>query len=336
MQGIDTAGKGGVTKHALGPLSPVGVQYTGFKAPSKAELRHDFLWRIRKKLPAPGVLGVFDRSHYEDVLIARVHDLVPESEWDQRYDIINDFEAELVDTGTTVLKIFLNISFDTQRERLLRRLDRDDKHWKFNEGDIDERAYWAQYQVAFDAMLERCNTAHAPWFIVPSDHKKYRNWAVGELLTETMDGLDLRYPQPSLDIAVVARATAATALNAAAASLTVRVRGGCRPEGLRGRTEPMSDQGWGQPQFNQPQGGDGQQQPGYGQPQPPAYGQPQQPGLRPAAATWSTGSRSNLVYGQPQQPVVRAAAATWRTASLSNLFTASRTGRRRAVGRRRA
>ena len=200
MQGIDTAGKGGVTKHALGPLSPVGVQYTGFKAPTKDELRHDFLWRIRKKLPAPGVIGVFDRSHYEDVLIARVHDLVPESEWEKRYEIINDFEAELVEGGTTVLKIFLNISFDTQRERLLARLDRDDKHWKFNVSDIDERAYWAQYQVAFDAMLERCNTEHAPWFIVPSDHKKYRNWAVGELVTETLDGLDLHYPQPSLDI----------------------------------------------------------------------------------------------------------------------------------------
>lgn len=201
MQGIDTAGKGGVTKHALGPLSPVGVQYTGFKAPTKEELRHDFLWRIRKRLPAPGVLGVFDRSHYEDVLIVRVHDLVPADEWEQRYDIINDFEAELVDAGTTVLKVFLNISFDTQRERLLRRLDRDDKHWKFNEDDIDERAYWAQYQVAFDAMLERCNTEHAPWFIVPSDHKKYRNWAVGELVRETLETMDLHYPQPSLDIA---------------------------------------------------------------------------------------------------------------------------------------
>ncbi|MBE7186805.1 PPK2 family polyphosphate kinase [Jatrophihabitans endophyticus] len=200
MQGIDTAGKGGVSKHALGPLSPVGVEYTGFKAPTQAELRHDFLWRIRKRLPAAGVLGVFDRSHYEDVLIVRVHDLVPQEEWEQRYDVINDFEAELVDSGTTVLKIFLNISFDTQRERLLRRLDRDDKHWKFNEGDIDERACWPQYQVAFDAMLERCNTEHAPWFVVPSDHKKYRNWAVGELLRETLEGMDLHYPQPSLDI----------------------------------------------------------------------------------------------------------------------------------------
>jgi PPK2 family polyphosphate:nucleotide phosphotransferase len=200
MQGIDTAGKGGVTKHVFGSVGPIGVEYTGFKAPTKAELRHDFLWRVRKKLPAPGVIGVFDRSHYEDVLIVRVHDLVPASEWEARYDAINEFEQELVAGGTTVLKCFLDISFETQRDRLLARLDNPDKHWKFNVSDLDERARWTDYEVAFEAMLERTNTDHAPWYVVPSDHKKYRNWAIGELLTETLRDLAPEWPRPTLDV----------------------------------------------------------------------------------------------------------------------------------------
>ncbi len=203
LQGIDTAGKGGVTKHVVGVFDPIGVRYTGFKQPTEDELAHDFLWRIRKQLPPPGAVGVFDRSHYEDVLIVRVHDLVPEKEWRARYEVINEFEAELVAGGTTVLKVFLNISYDTQRQRLLRRLDRPDKHWKFNEADLDERALWSEYQSAYSDMLEKCNTAHAPWYIVPSDHKKYRNWAVGELLRETLTELDPQYPDPSLDIAAL-------------------------------------------------------------------------------------------------------------------------------------
>ncbi|WP_375488886.1 PPK2 family polyphosphate kinase [uncultured Jatrophihabitans sp.] len=200
LQGIDTAGKGGVTKHVVGVFDPIGVQYTGFKAPTKTELRHDFLWRIRKQLPIPGTIGVFDRSHYEDVLIVRVHELVPESEWRKRYELINEFEKELVDGGTTVLKCFLNISFDTQRERLIKRLDRPDKHWKFNPDDLTERGFWNEYQLAYSEMLERCNTEYAPWYIVPSDHKKYRNWAIGELLHETLSELDPQYPNPPLDI----------------------------------------------------------------------------------------------------------------------------------------
>ncbi|WP_375475655.1 PPK2 family polyphosphate kinase [uncultured Jatrophihabitans sp.] len=203
LQGIDTAGKGGVTKHVVGALGPIGVQYTGFKAPTKEELRHDFLWRIRKQLPPPGVLGVFDRSHYEDVLIVRVHEMVSAATWRARYDIINDFEAELAGDGMTIIKVFLNISFDTQRERLLRRLDRPDKHWKFNVADLDERALWTEYQTAYSDMLEKCNTAHAPWYIVPSDSKGYRNWAVGEILRETLAELDLSYPDPALDIAAL-------------------------------------------------------------------------------------------------------------------------------------
>jgi polyphosphate kinase 2 (PPK2 family) len=158
------------------------------------------MWRIRKRLPPPGVIGVFDRSHYEDVLVVRVHELVPESVWEARYDIINEFETELVANGTTVLKCFLNLSYDTQRKRLLARLDNPDKHWKFNEADLEERARWDDYQVAFSAMLERCNTPHAPWYVVPSDDKKYRNWAVGELLFETLQELDPQFPRPPLDV----------------------------------------------------------------------------------------------------------------------------------------
>ena len=203
LQGIDTAGKGGVTKHVVGVFDPIGVRYTGFKQPTQEEKQHDFLWRIRKQLPPPGAVGVFDRSHYEDVLVVRVHELVPEKEWQARYDVINEFEAELVASGTTVLKCFLNISYDTQRERLIRRLDRPDKHWKFNEADLEERALWSEYQAAYSDMLEKCNTAHAPWYIVPSDHKKYRNWAVGELLRETLVELDPQYPDPGLDIAAL-------------------------------------------------------------------------------------------------------------------------------------
>lgn len=201
LQGMDTAGKGGVVTHAVGVFGPIGIEYTAFKKPTKEELEHDFLWRIRKRLPRPGMIGVFDRSHYEDVLVVRVHGLVPQAEWEARYDAINAFEQELADGGTTVLKVFLNVSYDTQRERLLRRLDEPEKHWKFNEGDILERARWDDYQAAYGSVLERCSTDAAPWYVVPADHKTYRNWAVAELLRETLTELDPHYPQPDLDVA---------------------------------------------------------------------------------------------------------------------------------------
>jgi PPK2 family polyphosphate:nucleotide phosphotransferase len=203
LQGMDTSGKGGVTEHVVGDFGPIGVQYTAFKKPTDEERAHDFLWRIRSRLPAPGVIGVFDRSHYEDVLIVRVHDLVPEHEWRSRYELINEFERQLVESGTTVLKCFLHIGYETQRKRLLARLDDPDKHWKFNEADIDERRYWSKYQEAYAEALERCNTDHAPWYLVPSDRKKYRNWLVGELLLETLEELDPQYPHPDLDIAAL-------------------------------------------------------------------------------------------------------------------------------------
>lgn len=200
LQGMDTAGKGGTIEHVVGACGPIGVQYTAFKQPTREELRHDFLWRIRKKLPPPGVLGIFDRSHYEDVLVPRVRGIVPQDELDARYDKINNFERQLVAQGTTIIKVLLHLSYDMQRERLLARLDRPEKHWKFNEADIDERALWPRYQEAFQIMLERCDTAHAPWFVVPSDSKSYRNWAVGRLLRETLHDLDPSYPDTALDV----------------------------------------------------------------------------------------------------------------------------------------
>lgn len=196
LQGMDTAGKGGVAKHAIGVFGPIGVQYTAFKRPTADELAHDFLWRIRSRLPEAGVIGVFDRSHYEDVLAVRVHGLVPQPEWEARYDLINAFEAELVAAGTTVVKVFLHVSYD----RLLRRLERPEKHWKFNEADIDERARWDEYQAAYDAVLARCSPPAAPWYVVPADHKRYRDWAVAELLRETLVELHPRYPSPVLDV----------------------------------------------------------------------------------------------------------------------------------------
>lgn len=201
LQGIDTAGKGGVVNHVVGALGPMGVRYSAFKKPTAEEAAHHFLWRVRKRLPAPGIVGVFDRSHYEDVLVPRVHELVPEEVWRRRYDEINAFEEELVQAGTTLIKCFLHISFDVQRERLLARIDDPAKQWKFNPGDLDERALWAQYQAAYEGMLEHCNTAAAPWYVVPSDSKKYRNWAVGRLLLETLVDLDPHYPAGDFDAA---------------------------------------------------------------------------------------------------------------------------------------
>ena len=200
LQGMDTSGKGGVTKHVVSVFEPIGVRYTAFKKPTEEEMQHDFLWRIRKALPGPGIIGVFDRSHYEDVLVPRVHATVGADEVDRRYAEINQFEAELVAAGTTIVKCFLHISYDEQRNRLLSRLDDPTKRWKFNEGDLTERARWSDYVTAYETMLERCNTPAAPWFLVPSDSKKYRNWAIAELLKETLQELDPQYPDPHLDI----------------------------------------------------------------------------------------------------------------------------------------
>jgi len=200
LQGMDTAGKGGVMRHAVALFDPQGVHIKAFGKPTEEELDHDFLWRIRRELPEAGRIGIFDRSHYEDVLIGRVRELAPPEEVERRYDAINEFEAELVESGTTVLKCLLHISADEQKERLLARLDDPTKHWKFNPGDIDERVYWSSYQESYEIAIERTNTEVAPWLVVPSDRKWYRNWAMGQLLLETLEGLELAWPEADFDV----------------------------------------------------------------------------------------------------------------------------------------
>jgi PPK2 family polyphosphate:nucleotide phosphotransferase len=200
LQGMDTSGKGGVIKSVLGAVDPKGTKVASFKAPTPEELSHHFLWRVIPKLPEPGLLGAFDRSHYEDVLIVRVHDLVKPDVWEARYDEINAFEADVAAGGTRIIKLFLHISSQVQRKRLLARLDDPTKYWKFNAGDIDERLHWDEYQEAYSVALERCNTDVAPWYIIPADFKWYRNWAVAQLLLEQLEEMDLAWPPADFDI----------------------------------------------------------------------------------------------------------------------------------------
>jgi PPK2 family polyphosphate:nucleotide phosphotransferase len=200
LQGMDTSGKGGVLRHVIGQVDPQGCEIASFKAPTREELAHDFLWRIRRRLPGPGKLGVFDRSHYEDVLTVRVHDLVPRSTWSRRYGTINRFEAGLAERDVRVVKVFLHISKEEQRQRLLARLDEPTKHWKYNPHDVDERAFWPDYQQAYEAALERCNTGLAPWYRVPADRKWYRNWAVASLLVEQLEDMKLTWPKADYDV----------------------------------------------------------------------------------------------------------------------------------------
>ena len=201
LQGMDTSGKGGVIRHAMGMVDPQGIQLTSFKAPSEEERKHNYLWRIRRALPDPGMIGIFDRSQYEDVLVVRVEQMVPVSEWNKRYDEINAFERKAVEAGTTIIKCFLHVSFDEQKARLAARLQSPDKYWKYNPGDVDARKKWPAYQQAYADALERCNTDVAPWFVIPSDRKWYRNWAVAQLLKEHMVCLDLTWPEATFDVA---------------------------------------------------------------------------------------------------------------------------------------
>ncbi|MET1134201.1 MAG: PPK2 family polyphosphate kinase [Aeromicrobium sp.] len=200
LQGMDTSGKGGTLRHVAGLADPQGLKITAFKAPTEEERRHDFLWRIRPQLPEAGMIGVFDRSHYEDVLIARVRQLAPADEIERRYDKINAFEKEFVDGGGVLLKCVLHISADDQKERLAERLEDPTKYWKYNPRDLDERALWPQYQRAYEIALERCSTEHAPWYVVPAGRKWYRNWAIATMLGETLEELDLDWPPAKFDV----------------------------------------------------------------------------------------------------------------------------------------
>lgn len=199
MQAMDCGGKDGTVKKVVGMVNPQGVHIVGFGPPTALELRHDFLWRIRKAVPGAGLLGVFNRSHYEDVLVVRVRKLVAKREWLSRYSKINDFEAELAADGVTLVKVMLHISYEEQRERLLARLDDPTKHWKYNPDDVDNRKLWPAYQEAYQDALARCSTDLAPWYVVPADRKWYRDWAVANLLLEAMSGLNLRYPAATFD-----------------------------------------------------------------------------------------------------------------------------------------
>ena len=203
LQGMDTSGKDGTVRHLSIGLSLVGAEMTAFAAPTPLELRHDFLWRVHQHTPPRGRIGIFNRSHYEDVLAARVHGLVPEATWRARYEQINHFEQMLMDSGTIIRKCFLHISKDEQKQRLKARLDAPSKIWKFDPGDLTDRDRWPDYQAAYEEALMQCSTKHAPWYIVPADHKWYRNYAVRRLLIETLEGLSLHPPKPLFDPASI-------------------------------------------------------------------------------------------------------------------------------------
>ena len=200
LQGLDTSGKDGTVKHVMGDMNVQGVRVASFKAPSPEELKHDFLWRIRKELPLPGEIVVFNRSHYEDVLITRVKGLVPADEIEKRYGVINRFEADLVKKGTTVIKFMLHISPEEQKSRLLARIEDPTKMWKFSPNDLKERTLWNAYQEAYDVALTRCNSDVAPFYIVPANHKWFRNWVVSAILVDILRGMKPAYPKPHLQI----------------------------------------------------------------------------------------------------------------------------------------
>jgi PPK2 family polyphosphate:nucleotide phosphotransferase len=201
LQGMDTSGKGGIMRHVVGQVDPQGVRHHAFKAPTPEERSHDFLWRIRRELPGPGELGVFDRSHYEDVLIVRVHGLVAREVWQRRYAAINRFERTVTGAGCTIVKVMLHIGAEEQRQRLLLRLNDPAKHWKYNPQDVDERQRWADYQESYQVALSRCSTVAAPWFVVPADRKWYARWAVQQLLLEHLRRIDPRWPVAGFDVA---------------------------------------------------------------------------------------------------------------------------------------
>ena len=200
LQGMDTAGKDGLIRNVLTVFNPQGCRVWPFKVPSAEEASHGFLWRIQRATPARGEVAVFNRSHYEDVLVVRVHDLVPRSTWSRRYEVINAFERSLQQEGTRVLKFFLHISRSEQRARLLARLDDPLKHWKFRDADLAERKSWTGYHRAYEDALARCNTRHAPWHIIPADHKWYRDLAVSEIVAETLEDMDPKVPKVALNV----------------------------------------------------------------------------------------------------------------------------------------
>lgn len=210
LQAMDTAGKGGIIRHVVGGVDPQGVHIHAFKVPTDEEKKHDFLWRVRKELPTPGTIGVFDRSHYEEVLIHRVRGFSTPETIEKNYGVIQDFEKEVIASGTTIIKVMLHISSDEQKARLQERLDRPDKNWKFNPGDIDERQHWAAYQEAYQIALTRTSTPDAPWYVVPADHKWYARIAVQNLLLGALTKLNPQWPTADYDVEEQKRRLAAS------------------------------------------------------------------------------------------------------------------------------
>jgi len=200
LQGIDAGGKDGTIRHVMSGLNPQGVTVTPFKVPEGAEKRHDYLWRVHKAVPELGMIGIFNRSHYEDVLVVRVHGLVPKSVWSQRYRQINDFERMLSESRVRIVKFLLYISKEEQARRFRERLDDPSKNWKFSQADIKEREYWDRYIEAYQDMLSKCSTEHAPWYVIPANHKWFRNLAVSEIVRHTLESMDLKFPKPTADL----------------------------------------------------------------------------------------------------------------------------------------
>jgi PPK2 family polyphosphate:nucleotide phosphotransferase len=201
LQAPDAGGKDGVVRHVIGTMNPQGCRVVSFKQPSAQELAHDFLWRIERQTPTRGEIVIFNRSHYEDVLIVRVHHLVPKRVWSERYEQINDLERRLAANKTHILKFFLHISKEEQLERFKQRLDDPARHWKISEGDYLEREYWDDYQAAYEDAINNCSTDDAPWFVIPSDHKWFRNLAISQIIVETMEKLGMKLPEPTVNIA---------------------------------------------------------------------------------------------------------------------------------------
>jgi len=200
LQGRDASGKDGVVRTVIGSCNPAGVRVNSFKVPTSVELAHDYLWRVHQVTPEKGMIGIFNRSHYEDVLVVRVHEIVPEDVWGQRYEQINAFEKMLTENGTVILKFFLHVSHDEQKARLRERVEDKTKNWKFNAGDLDERKRWDEYTDAYRDALTKCSTEWAPWYVVPADSNKARNYLIAKRIVETLEGLDLEYPKPKADL----------------------------------------------------------------------------------------------------------------------------------------
>ncbi len=205
LQAMDAAGKDGTINHVFSAMNPQGARVHSFKAPSHEEAAHDFLWRIHRLVPGKGEVAIFNRSHYEDVLVARVHKLVPKEVWSERFDLINEFERNLVENGTHILKFFLHISADEQLRRFKQRLDDPARQWKITDADYTERRLWPEYQNAYEDALGKTSTKHAPWFVIPANHKWFRNLAVSSIVTETLESLDMKFPEPAVNIDEIRR-----------------------------------------------------------------------------------------------------------------------------------